>query len=81
MSEEQEKIDIKQQMDMSYAVALYLKSAKRFDEAESDINKRCEELEEKLKPGDRFVVKVEWTYYLVQLDRCGSVDISEIQVF
>lgn len=85
MSEEQEQeqreIDIKQRMDIKFSVVLYLKSEKRFDEASREFRVRLKQLQEKLQPGDRFVVKVEWTYYLVETNSSGQIQIDEVEVF
>ena len=80
MSEEQEKKDMKRRIELSTAVGRYLGSVERFDRASKDFTQRCKELREKLQPGERFVAKIDWTYYIVEMDNDGNFDVTKANI-
>lgn len=70
--------DIERRVSTHLAVACYLRSAKRFDEANKEFVKSCKNLRQELGPNARFVVQVDFLYYLVTSDNSGSFDVQEI---
>jgi len=80
MSEEQEAKDMNRRIELSMAVGRYLGSVERFDRASKDFMQRCKELREKLKPGERFVAKVDWLYYIVEMDNDGNFNVTKADI-
>ena len=80
MSEEQEAKDMNRRIELSMAVGRYLGSVERFDRASKDFTQRCKELREKLKPGERFVAKIDWLYYIVEMDNDGNFEVTKADI-
>lgn len=71
-------LDIGRRVALSLAVGRYLRSADRFNEASREFTGACKSLRKQLGSGQRFVVQVDWKYYLVTSDRDGNFDVEPI---
>ena len=70
--------DIERRVSTHIAVARYLRSSRKFDEANREFIESCKSLRQELGPNAKFVVQVDFIYYLVTSDNSGSFDVQEI---
>lgn len=71
-------LDIERRVALSLAVGRYLRSADRFNDASRDFTGACRSLRKQLGADQRFVVQVDFKYYLVTSDRDGNFDVEPI---
>ncbi|TWU39357.1 hypothetical protein [Novipirellula artificiosorum] len=71
-------LDIERRVALSLAVGRYLRSAERFNNASKEFTTCCKSLRKRLGSDQRFVVQVDFKYYLVTSDRDGNFDVEPI---
>jgi hypothetical protein len=71
--------DIEARVNLSLAVARYLRSAERFNEASRGFTGACKELRKQLGAHQRFVVQVDYKHYLVTSDGDGNFDVDAVE--
>ncbi|MFN3151808.1 hypothetical protein [Bremerella sp.] len=71
--------DIESRVNLSLAVARYLRSADRFNEASRDFTTACKSLRKQLGSNQRFVVQIDWKHYLVTTDGEANFDVEQIE--
>lgn len=79
MPEECEHTPMERRIQIQLAVAEYLRTASRYNEAAEYFDKACTELRGALHVGEVFVVKVHGADYLVTMGLRGDFDIKEIE--
>ncbi|MFN7318615.1 MAG: hypothetical protein ACK5S6_03790 [bacterium] len=72
--------DINDRVNVSLAVGRYARAVARFEEASTEFNAACLAVRAVLKPEERFITKVSYTYYLVETNDNGDFDITPIDV-
>ncbi|WP_168565123.1 hypothetical protein [Crateriforma spongiae] len=71
-------LGLDRRVGISLAVGRYLRSAERFNDASRDFTGACRSLRKQLGPDQRFVVQIDFKYYLVTSDRDGNFDIEHV---
>lgn len=71
--------DIESRVNLSLAVARYLRATNRFNEASRDFTTACKSLRKQLGSNKRFVVQIDWKHYLVTTDGDGNFDVEQIE--
>ena len=71
-------MDIETRVGLSLGVGRWLRTSERFNEASKEYTSACRDLRKKLKPGQRFVVQVDFKHYIVTADRDGNFDVEPV---
>jgi hypothetical protein len=80
MSEGLEKIDIERRVQLSLAIGRYLRSVKNFEHASVHFSEACQSLRQKLNEGERFIAKIDFDYYLVEMGSDGNFDVTKTDI-
>lgn len=69
--------DINDRVNTSLAVSRYIRAVERFESASAEFNEACQKVRATVKPG-RFITKIDWKHYLVEVQENGDFEIQEV---
>lgn len=74
------KTDVETRVNISLAVARYLRAVERFETATKEFNQTCLELRNQLVKPSRFVIKIDFKHYLVTSDQHRNFEVEELEL-
>ena len=72
-------LDIEKRVELSLAVGRYLRASERFNEAVKEFTEKCKSLRKQLGSNKRYVIQVDYEYYIISSDAEGNLDVEPIQ--
>jgi hypothetical protein len=74
------KSDIETRVNISLALARYLRAVDRFEAATKEFNEACSVLRNQLVEPSRFVTQIDFQHYLVTSDQERNFEVEELEL-
>ena len=74
------KSDIETRVNISLALARYLRAVDRFEAATKEFNEACSVLRNQLVKPSRFVTQIDFQHYLVTSDQERNFEVEELEL-
>ena len=74
------KSDIETRVNLSRALARYLRAVDRFEAATKEFNESCSVLRNQLVEPSRFVTQIDFQHYLVTSDQERNFEVEELEL-
>ena len=74
------KSDIETRVNISLALARYLRAVDRFEAANKEFNEACSVLRNQLVEPSRFVTQIDFQHYLVTSDQERNFEVEELEL-
>jgi hypothetical protein len=74
------KSDIETRVNISLALARYLRAVDRFEAATKEFNEACSVLRNQLVEPSRFVTQINFQHYLVTSDQERNFEVEELEL-
>lgn len=71
-------LSIESRVSTTLAIRRYLRAAEKFNEASKEFVGSCKDLRKKLENKERFVVQIDFKWYIVESDQDGNFDIQPV---
>ena len=74
-----EDMSIERRIALSQAVARLVHAREQHERADAKLDEAIDKFREVMEEGDRFVVKIDWKTYLVEMPEADHWDVTEIK--
>jgi hypothetical protein len=71
---------IDERVSLAVAVHRYLQASDRFHSASKDFDEACHELRQQASRDSRYVVRIDYRHWLLEIDSQGNLEIEEIEL-
>lgn len=71
---------IDERVSLAIAVRRYLQASDRFHSASKDFDEACHELRQQASRDSRYVVRIDYWHWLLEIDSKGNFEIEEIEL-
>lgn len=71
---------VDERVSLAVAVRRYLQASDRFHSASKDFDEACHELRQQASRDSRYVVRIDYRHWLLEIDSQGNFEIEEIEL-
>ena len=71
---------IDERVSLAVAVRRYLQASDRFHSASKDFDEACHEVRQHASRDSRYVVRIDYRHWLLEIDSQGNFEIEEIEL-
>ncbi len=72
--------DINKRVSLALAMRRYLQASDRFNQATTEFNEACQELRQHSERDARYVIRIDYRHWLMEIDSQGNFEIEEIEL-
>ncbi len=73
-------MDIDKRVSLALAMRRYLQTSERFNQASTEFNEACQEVRQQAERDARYVIRIDYRHWLMEIDSQGNFEIEEIEL-